>query len=49
MIITVFDTETAGTLKNPFAYNIGYTIYDTDKHETLVSKDFAAKIGLSAT
>ena len=43
MIIVVFDTETAGTLKNPFAYNIGYTIYDTDKHETLVSKDFVVE------
>ena len=43
MIITVFDTETAGTLNKPFAYNIGYTIYDTDKHETLVSKDFVVE------
>lgn len=43
MLITVFDTETAGTMKNPFAYNIGYTIYDTDKHETLVSKDFVVE------
>ena len=39
MNIAVFDTETAGN----FCYNIGYTIYDTDKHETLVSKDFVVE------
>ena len=43
MNIVIFDTETAGSINNPFAYNIGYTIYNTDKHETLVSKDFVVE------
>lgn len=43
MNIMIFDTETAGTSSKPFAYNVGYVIYNTDTKETLVSKDFVAE------
>lgn len=42
MRIVVFDTETT-SIEKPFAYNIGYTIYDTDEDKKLVEKDFVAE------
>ena len=39
MNILVFDTETISVDK-PFCYNIGYVIYDTDRHKILVKRDF---------
>lgn len=42
MRIVVFDTETT-SIEKPFAYNIGYVIYDTDTNEVLVRKDFVAE------
>ena len=42
MRIMIFDTETV-SLNKPFCYNIGYVIYDTKSHKTLVSKDFVVE------
>ena len=42
MNIVVFDTETIG-LDKPWAYNIGYVIYDTETGEILVAKDFVVE------
>lgn len=42
MNIVVFDTETT-SLQKPFCYNIGYVIYDTDKQEVLLQKDFVVE------
>lgn len=41
--IMVFDTETAGGFNKPFAYNIGYTIKDTESGETLTKKDYVVE------
>lgn len=42
MKIVVFDTETT-SIEKPFAYNIGYKIYDTDEDKVLVRRDFVAE------
>ena len=42
MNICVFDTETT-SLEKPFCYNIGYTIYDTENNEKLLSRDFVVE------
>ena len=42
MKIVVFDTETIG-LNKPWAYNIGYVIYDTETGEILEEKDFVVE------
>jgi DNA polymerase III epsilon subunit-like protein len=42
MNILVFDTETT-SLEKPFCYNIGYTIYDTDNAEKLLSRDYVVE------
>ena len=42
MNIVVFDTETT-SIEKPFAYNIGYVIYNTDEDKVLVRKDFVAE------
>ena len=39
MRICVFDTETTN-LEKPFCYNVGYVIYDTDKHEIICKEEF---------
>lgn len=39
MNIMIFDTETT-SLDKPFAYNIGYIIYDTEKKAILTERDF---------
>jgi hypothetical protein len=39
MNIIVFDTETT-SLDKPFAYNIGYVVYNTDTKEKLCRRDF---------
>lgn len=39
MKICVFDTETTN-LEKPFCYNVGYVIYDTDKHEIICKEEF---------
>ena len=39
MNICVFDTETT-SLEKPFCYNVGYTLYDTDNNEKLLSREF---------
>lgn len=39
MNILTFDTETI-TIGKPFCYNIGYTIFNTDTKEKLLSRDF---------
>ena len=43
MNIIIFDTETAGSISKPFAYNIGYTIYNTDTKQRLIEKDFVVE------
>lgn len=42
MNIMVFDTETAN-LEKPFAYNIGYVIYNTDTAEVICKKDYVVE------
>ena len=42
MNIVVFDTENIG-LNKPWAYNIGYVIYDTETGEILEEKDFVVE------
>lgn len=42
MNILVFDTETT-SLEKPFCYNVGYTVYDTDNDEVLISRDFVVE------
>ena len=42
MNIVVFDTETAN-LEKPFAYNIGYLIFNTDTAEILIKRDFVVE------
>ncbi len=42
MKIVVFDTETI-CLSKPWAYNIGYVIYDTETGEILEAKDFVVE------
>lgn len=42
MNIIVFDTETTN-LEKPFCYNIGYVVYDTDKRDILVKRDFVVE------
>lgn len=42
MNIIVFDTETT-SLEKPFCYNVGYTIYDTDNDEKVLSKDYVVE------
>lgn len=39
MNIIIFDTETT-SLDKPFAYNIGYVIYDTEAEATITKRDF---------
>ena len=39
MNIMVFDTETTN-LEKPFAYNIGYVVYNTDTEEVICKKDY---------
>lgn len=40
--IVVFDTETT-SLDKPFCYNIGYVIYDTEKAEKVVRREFVVE------
>lgn len=40
--IVVFDTETT-SIEKPFAYNIGYTIYDTEQGKKLYKGDFVVE------
>ena len=42
MNILVFDTETVN-LEKPFAYNIGYVVYNTDSAEILVKRDYVVE------
>lgn len=42
MNILVFDTETV-SLDKPFCYNVGYTIYDTDRDAVLLKRDFVVE------
>ena len=42
MRICVFDTETT-SIEKPFAYNIGYTIYDTEENKILHKADYVAE------
>lgn len=42
MNIIVFDTETTN-LEKPFAYNIGYCIYNTDEQKILIRHDFVVE------
>lgn len=42
MNIIVFDTETT-SLEKPFAYNIGYTIVNTENQETLLRREFVVE------
>ena len=42
MRIVVFDTETTG-LEKPFAYNIGYAIFDTKSNEILLKRDYVVE------
>ena len=42
MRICIVDTETT-SIEKPFAYNIGYMIYDTDEKAILLREDFVAE------
>ena len=42
MNIMVFDTETTN-LEKPFCYNIGYVIFDTERREVIVKRDFVVE------
>lgn len=42
MVICVFDTE-ATSLEKPFCYNIGYVLYDTERKETILERDFVVE------
>lgn len=42
MRIVVFDTETT-SIEKPFAYNIGYTIWDTDSGKALFKGDYVVE------
>lgn len=42
MNIMIFDTETTN-LEKPFCYNIGYTIFDTERLEIVEKKDFVVE------
>lgn len=42
MKIMVFDTETT-SLEKPFAYNIGYVVYDTESKQTILKRDYVAE------
>ena len=42
MNIMVFDTETTN-LEKPFAYNIGYVVYNTDTAEVICKKDYVVE------
>ena len=39
MNVVIFDTETTG-LEKPFVYDIGYTIYDTDQKQILLTRQY---------
>ena len=43
MNIAVFDTETTSAEKNPFCYNVGYLIADSDTREILLEREFCAE------
>ena len=42
MKICVFDTETI-SIDKPFCYNVGYIIYDTEKKEIVLKKEFVVE------
>lgn len=40
MNICVFDTETTNAKENPFCYNVGFVIFDTEQQQILEKADF---------
>jgi len=42
MVIVIFDTETT-SLEKPFAYDIGYTIFDTDQKAVLLKRSYVVE------